>query len=112
MSTNDDAIPAPDKPSEASPVRRYLTKRELAAATGLSETTIQRYKEAGVIRCFQPAGKGARVFFPNDAIEAAGIASQKSHAISVDLAPAHEARLMKAKLPGPRPRWLDNSKLI
>ncbi len=38
--------------------RRFLTLREAAAAFSLSERTLRRYVDAGVVRVVQPAGRG------------------------------------------------------
>ncbi len=38
--------------------RRFLTIREAAATTRLSERTLRRYVDAGVLNVVQPAGRG------------------------------------------------------
>ena len=83
----------------ALPDRSYLTKRELCQRTGLSAPTIHRYKRAGKIPFFQPGGKGARVLFPPDAIEAAQTQTNLERAEPPSGIEARRSR------PGPQPKW-------
>jgi hypothetical protein len=91
--------------------RIYLTKRELAASTGLSETTLQRYKDGGRIPFFQPAGKGGRLLFPPDAVEAAAARARQEQQATTNEAghtdqPGPNGGVPgRRKLPGPQPRW-------
>jgi predicted DNA-binding transcriptional regulator AlpA len=94
------------------PPAPYLDKRQLVSLSGLSASTIQRYKRDGTIPFFQPGGRGCAVRFPRDAIEAArqqaasdfgadaGVLSRQHQAVSA----AGKAN-GSGKLPGPRPRW-------
>ena len=93
--------------------RRYITREQLVADTGLSVATVQRLKRSGKIPFFQPGGPGTRVLFPTDAIEAAKRpgGTQASHANSTA---AHAAETGpnpptettgSRELSGPRPRW-------
>jgi excisionase family DNA binding protein len=52
--------------------RAYLSVRELAQLSGLSELTIRRLLRAGKIPCFQPGGPRCRVLVPADALERLG----------------------------------------
>jgi hypothetical protein len=97
------AVPSP---------RRYLSKPELMALTGLSAATIQRYKNSGKIACFQPGGPGGKVLFPLDAIEVARqqiTNDQQRHTevseLGGQLPSGGGEPLRPAKLRGPRPRW-------
>jgi hypothetical protein len=88
-------------------LRRYISKSELAALTGLSPATIHRYKDAGQISFHQPGGKGARILFPVDAVEMAiGLAKGRSQTDAHCTDPLERASI-ETKLPGPRPRWLN-----
>ena len=86
-------------------LRAYLTKQELAVRSGLSEATIQRYKDSGRIPFFQPGGKGGRVLFPLDAIESAQRELADSGGPAATVPPASKN---PPKLPGPRPHWQTN----
>lgn len=84
--------------------KSYLDIGELVAHTGLSEATIWRLKRAGRIPFFQPAGKGGRVKFPEDAIESAGLTAVRSAPRVVD--DPHPSE----RLPGPLPKWMSPDK--
>lgn len=92
---------------EQSSGRLYLTKRQLAQRTGLSESTIQRLKDDNKLPFFQPGGKGARVLFPLNAVEAAvgHLPAASSATASIDESDQESA----APIPGPRPRWQTTS---
>ena len=97
---------------EAAVARRFVTKQQLMAQTGLSGATIERYKKKRKIPFYQPGGRGARVMFPRDAIEAAVRQSTpEPHAAAATSSPVHQAgvqtgeTLGSPKLSGPRPRW-------
>lgn len=100
-------------PSSSTP--RYLTRQDLAAQTGLSPATLQRYKAGNRIPYYQPAGKGGRVLFPPNAIEAAVATAQVDRKdpqgeVGTTTATAEaERQAIRQKLPGPRPRWLTRS---
>jgi len=94
---------ASDSAPDSSKHRVFLTKQELVARSGLSAATIQRYKDKGRIPFYQPGGKGGRVLFPLDAIEAAHRELANSPAATADAAVKNTS-----KLPGPRPRWQTN----
>ena len=83
--------------------RVYLTKQELVARSGLSAATIQRYKDSRRIPFYQPGGKGGRVLFPLDAIEAA-----QREVTTGSSGPTGAVGQNPPKLPGPRPRWQTN----
>lgn len=91
---------------------RYRSRQDLAAQTGLSPATLQRYKAQNRIPYYQPAGKGGRVLFPPNAIEVAVAAAQADRndpqgdlGATTTAAPAQQQDV-RQKLPGPRPRWL------
>jgi excisionase family DNA binding protein len=104
-------------PPPPRPDCNYVTKKELAARTGLSKSTIQRLKEAGKIPFFQPHGDGGRVLYPHDAIERACRPHQANTIENTagsggDAPPASPAgpqpgpaAPVPRKLPGPRARW-------
>jgi hypothetical protein len=98
--------------------KSYLTKGELARACGLSESTIQRYKDQRLIPFFQPGGKGAAVRFPLNAIEAvtsaallggapmpAQGAQGEPSSKTVESTAGHDRRPVS----GPRPKWRTDS---
>lgn len=82
----------------------YLTKRQLARRTGLSESTIQRLKDFNKVPFFQPGGKGARVLYPLNAVEVAfaHVSSDSSQTASVRKTDQES----NTAIPGPKPRWL------
>jgi len=82
--------------------RRFLTRKELSRQTGLSLATLQRYKDDEKIPFFQPGGRGARVVFPLDAIEAA-----RRLQFQARLNPQQNNAMARpvARIPGPQPRW-------
>jgi hypothetical protein len=86
--------------------RAYLTKVELARRTGLSPATIERYKNAGKIPFFQPGGKGGRVVYPVDAIEAAHRQQDSDRLPAGKDGPTVGPPV---RIPGPQPRWLNQS---
>lgn len=92
-------------------LRIYLTKRELVERSGLSASTIQRYKDGQRIPYHQPGGKGARLLFPSDAIEAAVAQARQDgleaigDAAGPRLLDSSSTPAVRPKLPGPRPRW-------
>lgn len=92
----------------------FLSKKQLAAHTGLSASTIQRHKDAGKIPFFQPGGSGGKLLFPIGVIEAArslarrdqyGIASASSGINTNQTGPTAGHTAAGDKLSGPRPRW-------
>ena len=85
---------------DKSPDRKpYLDIDELISRTGLSRATIWRLKRDGKIPFFQPAGKGGRVMFPEDAIEHA-LAGHTPDTVE-DNGGSPE------RLPGPQPSWME-----
>jgi hypothetical protein len=92
-------------PGAAAPaaVQSYLGIGELAAATGLSVSTLRRLWRQRRIPGFQPGGPRTRVVFPPDAIERAARADPPPPA---DVAPGPAG----APPRGPRPKWLDGSR--
>jgi hypothetical protein len=92
-------VAAEQNPSELDN-RQYLTKRELCQKRGLSAPTIQRYKERGLIRYIQPAGRGGRVLFPPDALE--GIVRSPQSSSPIPIPPSK----VSTGLRGPRPQWM------
>lgn len=93
---------------------QYLSKRELVKRSGLSAATVQRYVRAGKIPFYQPGGRGAKLLFPPNAIEAAVRQStadpQAATGVTVVGVYAGPATAQSTRgsgvLPGPRPRWL------
>jgi predicted DNA-binding transcriptional regulator AlpA len=78
--------------------KSYIDINELMARTGLSRATVWRLKRDGKIPFFQPAGKGGRVAFPDDAIE---------HALSGGTPDSAEGNGdSPQRLPGPKPSWM------
>jgi predicted DNA-binding transcriptional regulator AlpA len=71
---------------------------ELIALSGMSRATVWRLKRDGKIPFFQPAGKGGRVTFPEDAIE---------RVLSGDTVGSAEGNGdLPERLPGPKPSWM------
>jgi hypothetical protein len=101
--------PEDGQSAPACPPAQYLTRQQLAARSGLSASTVQRYKEQNLIPYFQPGGKGARVLFPMGAVEAASATAKlqkltaTGQAIDADL-----PRVRKSPLAGRSPRWMNN----
>ena len=95
---------------EQSPDPLYLTKRQLAQRTGLSESTIQRLKDDHKLPFFQPGGKGARVVYPPNAVEA--VAGHLSAVSSPNASIDKSDHGSTTPIPGPKPRWqtLNNTK--
>lgn len=94
---------AADAAAQHPAARRYLTIPELAAATGMSVSTIGRLKKRGLLPFFQPGGPRSRVLFPADAVEQACLHGRlPEDSPGVDDAAADET----APKRGPRPRWL------
>ena len=94
----------PQSGPDAAAKRRYLTVKELAAATGLSVSTLRRLQRKGRLPFFQPGGPGTRIVYPPDAIEQAA-----------DLDPGPRPSLPRDPTSsprgggprrGPRPKWL------
>jgi hypothetical protein len=92
--------------------RAYITKKELVIRSGLSASTVQRYKDGGRIPFFQPRGKGGRLLFPPRAVEA--VLGQALQDQQPGIAATPSAGPVRAvvppftrpkKLPGPRPLW-------
>ena len=79
--------------------KSYLDIDELIVRTGMSRATIWRLKRDGKIPFFQPAGKGGRVMFPEDAIE---------HALTGETPDSvKDNGGSPGRLPGPQPRWME-----
>jgi excisionase family DNA binding protein len=102
---------ADERRAEASQ-RMYLTKKELAARTGLSPTTIQRYKKDRKLPFYQPGGEGAKLLFPPNAVEAAlRQLQQEQEAVTSSASTARNGASESGRttavgrLSGPRPRW-------
>jgi len=76
--------------------RRMLNARELSLESGLSESTIWRYKRQGLIPFVQPKGPNGRVLFPADALECS-----EDEPKVVARATANPP----ARLPGRKPKW-------
>jgi len=103
------AKPHPDKLNTRNhSAPQYLTRCELAARSRLSPTTIQRYKLKGLIPFYQPGGKGARVLFPPDAIEAATSAAASETSNDGEQVVNPELPGVCKSMPGRRPRWMSN----
>ena len=86
------------------PVRKYLNIDELCLRTGLSKSTIHRLKKSGMVRFYQPGGKGGRVLFPPDAIEQVTSGEQPT------ADPDQDTFTSKSKLSGPQPKWMSPDK--
>ena len=87
-----------DSPDNAS----YIDIDELIARSGMSRATVWRLKRDGKIPFFQPAGKGGRVTFPEDAIE---------RSVSGETADSVEGNgHSPERLPGPKPSWMASTK--
>jgi hypothetical protein len=107
------------EPTPAVGHRNYLTKREFVERSGLSPATVQRYVRDGRIPYFQPGGRGGKLLFPPDAIEAAAGSSPAGPAPHADAprtardgrpagpaaGPAADPAAVHRPLRGPRPRW-------
>src|SRR5262245_4262053 len=78
-----------------------IDTRELNRRTGLSTSTIRRYRELGILEAIQPGGPGRRLLFRSDAVEQA--ASIFDNLSSLDQPSAFVA---SRSLNGPQPRWM------
>ncbi len=91
--------------------RDYLTAEQLAAATGVSTSTIWRLKLAGKIPYYQPGGDDHFVRFPPDAIEQRTDGQGNPHAVRSTNEREGEALAFQAsaagtRLPGRMPAWM------
>ena len=82
-------------------MRKLLTIRELAAATTLSLSTIERLIKSGVLRPVQLGGKGHRRMFDGDEIDRWLQAARAPTAHPPSDCPAKPKRVS-----GPRPKWM------
>ena len=99
FATNVDENPSPPA---------YLNKQQLSARSGVSASTIQRYKDEKRIPFYQPGGKGGRLFFPLNAIEAAAQQAQDEQRHTAGVRQI-TASITPSRLAGPRPRWQTNT---
>ena len=56
---------------------QYISPREYAKQTGLSEATVWRYINTGKLQKHQPGGKNCRVLIPKCALEAVGPSTEE-----------------------------------
>jgi hypothetical protein len=85
--------------------RRFLTCKELALATTLSEQTLRRLFKRRLVVGYQPGGPRTRIVFPVDAIEQAIQAAAGPMSATAE-SPSEPSSDPKR---GPRPKWLDTS---
>jgi excisionase family DNA binding protein len=79
----------------------YVSIKELAGLSGLSESTLRRLYQRGRIQALQPGGPGTRLLFRRDALEHTQDLPVDSRATMSSESPI--------RLPGPTPRWIENS---
>lgn len=91
-------------PPEITDYPMWYTLNELHRLSGYSEQTIRRWVRARRIPFIQPGGKGGHLRFPADAL--AVIQAQKVEVEST--VPRHTTTVHPAKLPGRKPKCLDN----
>jgi hypothetical protein len=96
-------MPAPE--GRPVPAPKYLSRRQLANQSGLSEATIQRLKAAKRIPFYQPGGAGTRVVFPPNAIEIACAEEQKNSPPQTRSVNSADQGSVARRRPGPSPRW-------
>jgi excisionase family DNA binding protein len=83
--------------------RRFLSVEEMVLESGLSDSTIRRWINSGVLAHAQPAGKHSRILIPADAFDRLSRTE--------DLAPAPMAKTpIEAPQPKPQrrgttPKW-------
>jgi len=63
-----DSCPLKGAEADGEVPKRFVSKKELCAVTGLSPASVERYRRAGKIPYWQPGGPGARVLYLLDAI--------------------------------------------
>ena len=80
-------------PSNAPPPH-YLTIQELSRTTGFSVSQLRRLVRKGVIPALQPGGKGGKLLFRPDALEACAAGM-----------PDTSTPARRGQLSGPAPRW-------
>ena len=83
-------------------VPEYLSIKEFAILTGVSESTLRRLQQRGRIQAIQPGGPGTRLLFRRDALEHKSQEAPVESRAAMPSAPA-------IRLPGPTPRWIENS---
>ena len=80
---------------ERTPIhRKFLSIQELSELSGLSVSQLRRLVRAGKLPYHQPAGKGGKLLFPQDAIEQAG-----------EFGSGQPEPLAPKALPGRPPNW-------
>jgi hypothetical protein len=90
--------------------KAYLTREQLSERSGLSASTIHRYKRDGKIPFFQPGGGGAKVLYPPSAIECALSQSRQELLVAQDQSNTAGNGVTLKRLPGPRPRWQNHQR--
>jgi len=91
-------------------MKKYLTAIELAAAAGVSPSTVWRLKAAGRIPFLQPGGRDHFVRFLPHAIELIKVGAKadgEEDTLPTGGATKLNARPAQSRLPGIRPKWMD-----
>jgi hypothetical protein len=83
----------------------YLTPKQLSEQSGLSTSTLHRYKRDEKIPFFQPGGRGTKVLYPLRAIESALSESHQESLVLHERSNTAGNGAASKQLPGPRPRW-------
>jgi excisionase family DNA binding protein len=92
---------------DVSSAKRFLSPKEFAESSGLSESTVRRRIKDGTIDSEQPAGFGTRICIPVDAL-------QRSHSDddldgasddSGESEDTGEDTPQTDRISGPRPKW-------
>lgn len=91
----------------------YLTADELAAAAGISPSTVWRLKRAGKIPYHQPGGGRCFVRFPRTAIELSHSQSRRSETANGMIDVTAQVKLLprpnfelRSHLSGAQPKWM------
>jgi len=77
---------------------QYLSPDAFSALSGLSPSTVERYRRRGILPYIQPAGPRGRVLIPTTALD--DMAGRNPHP-----PPPHHFSTTPTKKSGPLPKW-------
>lgn len=86
--------------------QNFISPREFAQRSGLSESTVRRHLKSGSIPCLQVGGAKHRIIIPADVLQASKTSNAEPYeAFKRD----HRMPGPVARRFGPRPRWMNGS---
>lgn len=86
------------------PDRKYLSPKEFARLSGLSEVTVRRYLKAGQLPHAQPGGERGRILIPRDALT--GLQPPSEPQETQEHVTSESPPLGGRELSGPSPQWM------